>query len=214
MRTTRPDAGERPGGTRAGGALGRVRRLVRGYPVAAAVVVAAAVLAAVVVLTLYQPQRLLIDERVDEATPLAGAPVTTPSVADPTPTTSGGGAPASTTAPATAGPKVLGRGTFRGLAHRGSGTALLVELEDGQRVLRLEDLDVENGPDLFVYLTAAPADSPRNAFDDNFVTLGRLKGNQGNQNYDVPAGIGPPEYPTVVIWCKRFSVGFAVAPIT
>jgi hypothetical protein len=89
-----------------------------------------------------------------------------------------------------------------------------VERADGRRVLRLEGLDVEDGPDLFVYLSAAPAGSAEDAFDDDFVNLGRLKGNQGNQNYELPDDLTASRYRSVVIWFRRFSVGFAVAPVT
>lgn len=49
--------------------------------------------------------------------------------------------------------------TLRGLAHRGSGQVRLLELAGGAWVLRLEGLNVQNGPDLHVYLAAAPADA-------------------------------------------------------
>jgi len=80
-------------------------------------------------------------------------------------------------------------------------------------VVRFEDLRVENGPDLFVYLSTAPSDSKESAFDDNYISLGRLKGNKGNQNYPIPANIDVSRYKSVVVWCKRFSSGFAVAPL-
>jgi hypothetical protein len=84
---------------------------------------------------------------------------------------------------------------------------------DGRRFLRLAELRTSNGPDLFVYLSAAAADAPLDSFDDDFVALGRLKGNQGNQNYLIPAGVDLTRYSTAVIWCRRFTYAFGAAPL-
>jgi hypothetical protein len=84
----------------------------------------------------------------------------------------------------------------------------------GRRVVRLEDLDTSNGPDLYLYLSANRADGPEGAFDDDYVSLGRLKGNQGDQNYDVPAGVDLSKLGTVVIWCDRFDSAFGAADLT
>lgn len=111
------------------------------------------------------------------------------------------------------GPVTLAKGRFHSLAHSGSGTALLVELPDGRTFLRFEDLRVENGPDLKVYLSAAPAGGDSAAHDDVYVELGPLKGNIGNQNYEVPNSVNISRYESAVVWCKRFSVGFAAAPL-
>ncbi len=43
--------------------------------------------------------------------------------------------------------------------------------------------------------------------------LGRLKGNLGNQNYEIPAGTDLSKYRNAVVWCARFSVGFGVATL-
>jgi hypothetical protein len=76
-----------------------------------------------------------------------------------------------------------------------------LDLGDGTRLLRLEDLPTSNGPDLFVYLSATLTDGPRQPFDGGFVSLGRLKANQGNQNYQIPAGVDLRRHRNVVIWC-------------
>jgi hypothetical protein len=65
-----------------------------------------------------------------------------------------------------------------------------------------------------VYLSEAPADGDEGALDDAFVDLGGLKGNQGSQNYEIPEGVALDEIESVTIWCRRFSVGFGVAPLT
>ncbi|WP_299293315.1 DM13 domain-containing protein [Nitrosopumilus sp.] len=100
-------------------------------------------------------------------------------------------------------------GTFIGVGdgiHDAQGDAYTIPLEDGSNVLRLENFKSTNGPDLFVYL----------ATDDNasdFVNLGELKANNGNQNYDIPEGTDLTKYNKVLIWCKAFSVLFGSAEV-
>lgn len=108
---------------------------------------------------------------------------------------------------------VVAEGDFRPLAHDARGTALVIEAADGNTYLRLEDFEVENGPDLKVYLSRAKANAPETELDDDIVDLGDLKGNIGDQNYLVPRSVDLTEYRSVVVWCRRFSVGFAVAPL-
>ncbi|MYJ29837.1 MAG: DM13 domain-containing protein, partial [Acidimicrobiaceae bacterium] len=83
----------------------------------------------------------------------------------------------------------------------------------GQRFLRFEDFRTDNGPDLNVYLSAAPPDAAAGDFDDDFVDLGDLKGNVGSQNYEIPAGLDLDHYSTVAIWCVRFGVVFGAAEL-
>ena len=82
-----------------------------------------------------------------------------------------------------------------------------------RRFVRLENLDTSNGPDLFVYLSANPFDGEEGAFDDDYVNLGRLQGNIGSQNYEIPANVDPFRYASVVIWCDRFNSAFGAAPL-
>jgi hypothetical protein len=187
-----------------------------------------AVLAALVVFVLvwFQPQKLFIDERVEEPIPTVAAqttavPTAASSPAPPaqpavtgatsvTPTT----APAPpTTVPPPAGPVELARGEFVSLDHGTSGAARILELAAGQRIVRLEGLDTDNGPDLYLYLTTNPASGDEGAFDDEHVNLGRLKGNQGDQNYELPAGTDLARFGTVVIWCDRFNSAFGAADL-
>jgi hypothetical protein len=82
-------------------------------------------------------------------------------------------------------------------------------------VLRLTDFATSNGPDVRVYLVAAPdASDNETVTQAGFIELGKLKGNQGDQNYDVPADLDLTKYRAVTIWCRRFSVNFATAPLT
>jgi hypothetical protein len=107
---------------------------------------------------------------------------------------------------------LLGRGRFEPVAHSASGTATTIRTAGGDRVLTLTGFEVDNGPDLRVYLVAGPArdESEVDEFDD----LGGLKGNRGNQQYELPRGLDLSRYTTVVIWCRAFSVNFARAPLT
>ena len=105
-------------------------------------------------------------------------------------------------------------GSFIDRSHPTEGSAVVLGDGSGQRFLRFEDFRTDNGPDLNVYLSAAPTDAPAGQFDDDFVDLGDLKGNVGSQNYEIPAGLDLDHYSTVAIWCVRFSVVFGVAELT
>jgi hypothetical protein len=169
------------------------------------IALAAVVLAAGAGVVWFQPQKLFIDQRVDEALPTAAAGATGP--------TASGTDGAAPTRPATAEPATLAEGRFRSLGHTTSGRAAVLEVAGGRRFLRLVDLETSNGPDLFVYLSTTPADGPRDGFDDDFVNVGRLKANQGNQNYELAAGVRLDRYRSVVIWCRRFTYAFGAAPL-
>jgi len=91
--------------------------------------------------------------------------------------------------------------------HHVEGVAKVINLQDGRNLLRLENLKSTNGPDLYVYLS-----TDRGVSD--FVNLGRLKGNIGNQNYEVPAGTDLTKYDTVLIWCRAFSTLFGSANLS
>ena len=113
-------------------------------------------------------------------------------------------------------PTVIAQGQFvdADAVHKGSGTATLYELPDSRHVIRFEDFRTTNGPALVVYL--AKHSSPTQASDvtdGGFVSLGKLKGNVGNQNYAVPDGVDIGEYNSVVIWCELFGVLFSPASL-
>jgi electron transfer DM13 len=163
--------------------------------VAAAVAAAATAALAAFVLVWFQPQKLVIDDRVHEGLP-AAAPAGRRSAAP--------GAPAVRT---------LSDAPFRSYEHATDGRARVIILADGRRYVRFERFRTSNGPLLRVYLSAAPAAGPAGAFDDRFVDLGGLKGNIGEQNYAVPAATDLRAYRSVVVWCKRFGVPFAAAPV-
>ena len=113
------------------------------------------------------------------------------------------------------GPVSLARGNFKSLAHETKGLATIYKLADGKQTLRLTEFETSNGPDVHVYLTGAEVAKGSDAVKAaGFVDLGSMKGNQGDQNYDIPAGIDLSKYKNVAIWCARFGVNFGLAPLT
>ena len=111
--------------------------------------------------------------------------------------------------------KELAHGDFVKQEHPTAGMARLIGLNSGEHVVRLEDFSTTNGPDLHVWLSEESAGGSwfkyRNA---RHIELGELKANNGNQNYEIPAGADLEGIRSVVIWCKRFSVAFGSAPIS
>ncbi len=113
-------------------------------------------------------------------------------------------------------PELIASGSFTDAddIHKGSGDALLYRLPDGRHLLRFENFRTTNGPDLVVYLAshAAPA-SADDVTDAGFLSLGKLKGNVGNQNYLIPANVDVTTFQSAVIWCELFGVLFSPAPL-
>ncbi|MCY3545099.1 MAG: DM13 domain-containing protein [Chloroflexi bacterium] len=96
--------------------------------------------------------------------------------------------------------------------HKGSGTATIYRSAEGMHVLRLEDFRVTNGPELHVLLV--PNANPQGRDDvQGYLGLGKLKGNEGNQNYFLPDGEDGEGYGSVVIYCRPFHVVFSVATL-
>jgi Electron transfer DM13 len=91
--------------------------------------------------------------------------------------------------------------------HMASGQVKVLQVPDGAQLLRFENLDVTNGPDLYVYLST-------DTTADDFVSLGRLKGNMGNQNYSIPENTDLEKYNTVLIWCQAFSTLFSSSKLS
>lgn len=152
-------------------------------------ILAAALIAAPVGWYLFRPELLLIDRAVSEAAPVATRPADTITT--------------------------LRTGTFHSNAHETRGKATILRLADGRVILRLTDFATSNGPDVRVYLVAASDvtdnEAPKRA---GFVDLGSLKGNIGEQNYEIAANVDLSKYRAVSIWCKRFSVNFGAAPLS
>ena len=188
-------------------AASTLRGTIRRHPGRTAMI--ALVLAVVGGFALYwfAPWNLFIDRRVDEALP--GAAEQVPAATGPA---EGPAAPPAEQG--SDGPMTLAQGSFASLEHTATGTAVVLELEDGRRYVRLEDLETSNGPDLRVILTDQPLSDDWHVWDDGeVVDLGALKGNLGSSNYEIPPSLDLDDFQTAVIWCRRFSVGFAVAPL-
>ncbi|MFI9103127.1 DM13 domain-containing protein [Streptomyces fildesensis] len=155
-----------------------------------------AVLLLAVGLYWFQPWKLWVDETVNDA-----LPTTAPVKAD------GGRAT----------PTVLATGELISHEHATKGSVRILQLADGKRTLRLEGLDTSNGPDLRVLVTDAPVKKGTagwRVFDDGkHISLGKLKGNKGDQNYDLPADVDLAVYTSVSIWCDRFDVSFGAAEL-
>ena len=108
----------------------------------------------------------------------------------------------------------LATGQFHNGAHDTKGMATVFQLADGKKTLRLTNFETSNGPDVHVYLVAAQDAKDNEAVTKaGFVDLGSLKGNLGDQNYELPASADLAKYRAVTIWCKRFSVNFGTAPL-
>jgi hypothetical protein len=96
--------------------------------------------------------------------------------------------------------------------HQGSGNARIYLLPDGSHVLRLESFMVTNGPDLHVLLATGLLPTGQSDMGES-IDLGKLKGNLGDQNYEIPLDVNPADYQSVVIYCQPFHVVFSVAQL-
>jgi len=144
---------------------------------------AGALVVAIVGWYFFRPERAFLDTRVSEAPPVDAA-------------------------------QVLLRGEFAPRAHAGRGRATLLQLPDGRRMLRFTEFHTLNGPDLQVYLLGSADAAGRGDLDAHgFLSLGALKGNVGDQNYEIPAGTDLSQYRAVSVWCRRFAVNFTTAPL-
>ena len=132
----------------------------------------------------FRPEKLFLNETVNEVVPTASS----------------------------ANTKLLSQGSFSSYAHETRGSALISEVE-GKLILSLKDFTTSNGPDVHVYLVKGDNPDQSSVNKSGFLDLGVIKGNQGNQNYELPAGTNLDEYGSVAIWCKRFSVDFGGATL-
>src|SRR5215510_4658476 len=141
----------------------------------------------------FRPELLFVNKSVSETFPASVAANSTDSAAN---------------------PMQLVTGQFKGYAHETQGNAGIYEV-NGKRVLRLTNFKTSNGPDVHVYLVAAPdVKDEATVKNAGFIDLGSMKGNVGDQNYDVPSNVDLKKYQAVTIWCARFNVNFATAPLT
>jgi hypothetical protein len=143
---------------------------------------------------LFRPELIFVNKTVNEALP--GSATIAGTAEDPQST-------------------VLATGRFHSVAHETSGVATIHQLSDGKHLIRLTAFETSNGPDVRVYLVAAgDAKDNETVTQAGFIDLGAMKGNRGEQNYEVPTSIDLSQYQSVTIWCRRFGVNFATAPLT
>lgn len=122
--------------------------------------------------------------------------------------TQGSAVPPKPARPKPAGPVELARGAIEGAdGHSGSGTATVISVTGGDRMLTLTDLDVAAGPDVNVYLSET-TDGIEGAIE-----LGDLKGEVGNQGYEIPADADLTRFDDVVLYCIPFTTRIATAPL-
>ena len=150
------------------------------------IIILGGAMVAIVAWYAFRPERLFINQKVNEQFPTASA-----------------------------ASSELAKGQFHSGAHETKGTATVFQLADGSKTLRLTDFATSNGPDVHVYLVAAgDAKDNDTVTSAGFIDVGSLKGNLGDQNYELPANADLAKYRAVTIWCKRFSVNFGTAPLT
>jgi hypothetical protein len=151
----------------------------------------------------FQPWTLFTNRTVVEAFPSASETVASPS--------------GSEEVDAPEYPILLSKSKFISHEHSTRGVVKIFELANGERVLRIEGLDTSDGPQLEVWLSDSPViegTAGWKVFDDgNYASLGVLKGNIGDQNYEIPEDVDLNEFISVSIWCVRFAVSFGAAEI-
>jgi hypothetical protein len=135
----------------------------------------------------FRPERLVVNRTVNEALP---------------------------TSQGASSPLLLESGSFYSILHPTQGTATIYQMGDGTHLLRLTSFNTSNGPDVHVYMVAADDAKDAAAVEHaGFIDLGVLKGNIGDQNYQLGSDVDLAKYRAVSIWCKRFSVNFGAAPL-
>jgi Electron transfer DM13 len=136
----------------------------------------------------FRPEKLFVNQKVNEAAPAA----------------------------LSSEPEALFTGRLEGKVHQTSGRATIYKSTGGRVYLRLSDFTTSNGPDVHVLLAKAEDKALEQEIvkgNLDSVELGTLKGNQGDQNYDLPATADLNQYQAVVIYCERFHAIFGVAKL-
>jgi hypothetical protein len=144
------------------------------------------VIAIVVSWYLFRPERLFVNQHIEEHFPVSRGEAT----------------------------KTLASGTFHSVLHETKGSATIYQVGDGSRVLRFTNFLTSNGPDVHVYMVASnDAIDSASVLRAGFIDLGAIKANIGDQNYRLNQDIDLSRYRSVSVWCKRFSVNFGAAPL-
>ena len=213
---------------------GPMKTFLRNYRISIPTGIVLVAVLAWVVFGYFGAHKLFVDDKVNEAVPTFSepaavatvlattVPVTTvpattvpaTTVPEAAPETTVPEADPETTVPETTVPPAPvivteASGSFVSRDHDTSGQAVVLGDGSGQRFLRFENFATDNGPDLNVYLVNSSTGDV-----SDFIDLGNLKGNIGDQNYEIPVGADLAVYDTVVVWCVRFSSNFGDAMLT
>jgi hypothetical protein len=143
-----------------------------------------------ILLLLFRPEKLFIDKQVNQAFPQTEIKSKESQLQE----------------------QVVTKGQFQNGVHETTGVATIYQLADGKRILRLTNFSTSNGPDVRVVLV--PTEQLKNNEDVKnykYIELGKLKGNKGDQNYEIPDEIDVSTYGAVSVWCKRFNENFGAA---
>ncbi|MGH2607592.1 MAG: DM13 domain-containing protein [Gemmatimonadales bacterium] len=99
-------------------------------------------------------------------------------------------------------------GSFTGVGNHEVAGGFEVVTENGKPMLRFtRDFSLSNAPDAYVVLSRTAG------VDQQSVYLGRVKSFSGVATFAIPAGIDLARFSHVVIWCKKFKVALADAPL-
>jgi hypothetical protein len=153
------------------------------------IVVPLVVVALFVLWYVFRPERLVVNQRVQEKLPAAET--------------------------GSSNLQALESGSFHSILHPTQGTATIYRDSNGGHVLRFTNFSTSNGPDVHVYMVAADdSNDAATVLHAGFIDLGPIKGNVGDQNYTLGSDVDLSKYRSVSVWCKRFSVNFGAAPLT
>lgn len=173
----------------------------------------------------FQPWLLFVDKPVDDVLPVSVTQqVAAPMSPEAAASTAAGEQRGATTEVAQAapaetqtGPVVLNTGQFISHEHETTGTASIIRNENGQHQLVFENLNTSNGPDVHVWVSAGEVVEGLAGFKSadahERIDLGVIKGNKGNQVYDLPADFDASKWKSIDLWCDRFNVSFGAAPL-
>ena len=163
----------------------------------------------------FRPERLFVNQTVNESLDAPAAMTTANETSAMSSATESSPMSAVSEAPMAGSPAIVASGDFHDGSHETAGKATIHQYSDGRRVLRLTGFHTSNGPDVQVLLLAAQdATDNETITKAGFVHVGALKGNVGDQNYDLPANVDLAKHRAVTIWCRRFGVNFGTAPLT
>jgi hypothetical protein len=95
-------------------------------------------------------------------------------------------------------------GSFRGVGSEKVTGEAKIFLSNNNYMLKLQNFNTTNGPDLKVYLSKAST-------PQSFISLGNLKSTNGNQVYEIPGTPDFSQYRFVLIHCERFNHLFGSA---